>query len=309
MVPRRARCPATVGGGQAAIRETAEMARVAVFRGAAHGGRASRPPFASPAARAGMLVASLTIAGVLLAPMTVIAQTDEIQVYDGSIAEPGAINLTIHNNFTPDGLKTPAFPGGVIPDKSWNGVAEWAYGVVDWFELGLYLPLYSISKNLGPTINGGKIRLLFAEPHAAERTFVLAVNFEFSLNARHWDQHLFASEIRPILGLHWRHLEVFVNPILDTSYVGGVGNLDFAPAVRVAYGVSPQWTVAVEEYSDVGPLRAFYPKSQQSHQVWAVIDRRAKWADIEAGVGFGLTGASDTVTLKVILSRDLYTPH
>jgi hypothetical protein len=86
----------------------------------------------------------LALAAALVAlPAAASAQTDEIQVYDGSIAAPGVINLTVHNNFTPDGQKTPAFSGGLIPDKSWNGATEWAYGVTDWLEAGLYLPLYS----------------------------------------------------------------------------------------------------------------------------------------------------------------------
>ena len=71
----------------------------------------------------------------------VFAQTDEIQVYDGSLAKPGAFNLTLHTNFIPSGLRTPAFPGAVVADKSLNGVPEWAYGVNRWLEVGLYLTL------------------------------------------------------------------------------------------------------------------------------------------------------------------------
>ena len=67
------------------------------------------------------------------------AQTDEIQVYDAQIADPGVFNLMVHNNFTPDGLKTPRFPGGLVANGTLNGVPEWAYGVTDWFEQGLYL--------------------------------------------------------------------------------------------------------------------------------------------------------------------------
>src|SRR6202035_1129384 len=130
---------------------------------------------------------ALIVSVGLVVPAAAFAQTDEIQVYDAVIAEPGIFNLTWHNNFIADGLKTPAFPGGLIPDKSHNGVTEWAYGVTDWFEAGLYLPLYSISKGRGATINGGKLRLLFAKPHADDRMFFYAVNFEFSYNAKHWD--------------------------------------------------------------------------------------------------------------------------
>ena len=75
------------------------------------------------------------------------AQTDEIQVYDAEIAAPGVFNLTWHNNFTSSGSSTPNFPGGIAPDKSLNGVTEWAYGVAPWFEAGLYFPLYSITRD------------------------------------------------------------------------------------------------------------------------------------------------------------------
>ena len=127
--------------------------------------------------RALAVIAIAVVAAPIIAPNKALAQTDEIQVYDGAIAAKGKFNLTWHNNFTPSGIKTPAFPGGLITDKSLNGVTEWAYGVTDWFEAGLYLPLYSISKDRGATINGGKIRLLFAVPHADDRKFFYAVNF------------------------------------------------------------------------------------------------------------------------------------
>jgi hypothetical protein len=238
-------------------------------------------------------------------PATTFAQTDEIQVYDGSIAASGKFTITAHNNHILNGLKTPAFPGGLIPDKSFNGVIEWAYGVTEWFEAGLYLPLYSISKAGGATSNGGKIRLLFAAPHADDRTFFYAMNFEFSYNSEHWDPRTFTSEIRPIIGVHLHQVDLIVNPILDNSYLGGFKNLDFAPAMRVAYNFSPKCALAVEEYGDIGPLRDFYPTSKQSHQIYAVFNHGSKRINIEVGVGFGLTAASDKMTFKLMLSRDL----
>ncbi len=249
------------------------------------------------------------VAGIVIAlamvPALARSQTDEIQVYDGSIVAPGKFNLTVHNNYILKGLKTPAFPGGLIPNNSLSGVTEWAYGVTEWFEAGLYLPLYSISQGRGATINGGKIRLLFAAPHAEHRTFFYAVNFEFSYNSGHWDPRQFTSEIRPIIGLHLHRLELIVNPILDNSYVGGFRNLDFAPSMRVACNLSAKWAIAAEEYADIGPLRDFSPAGSQSHQIYGVLNHSSKWMDIEVGVGFGLTAASDKVTIKLLLSRDL----
>ena len=60
---------------------------------------------------------------------------------------------------------------------------EWALGVTNWFEAGLYLPLYSHDKDGAADIDGFKLRALFAVPHADDRTFFYGANFEFSVNA------------------------------------------------------------------------------------------------------------------------------
>jgi hypothetical protein len=251
------------------------------------------------------LCSSVALALVVLvaAPETAFAQADEIQVYDGGLAAKGKFNLTLHNNFTPDGLKEPAFPGALVSDKLLNGVPEWAYGLTDWFEAGLYMPLYSVDRS-GGKLDGFKLRTLFAVPHADSREFFYGVNLEFSYNSKHWGATRFTSEIRPIIGWHRHMVDVIVNPILDTAY-DGLKNLDFAPAARVAYHVSAMWALAVEEYADFGPLHQFNPAGQQSHQLYAVVDHTSKFLDIQVGAGFGLTNASDRFTVKVILSRDL----
>jgi hypothetical protein len=236
------------------------------------------------------------------------AQADEIQVYDGGLAAPGVFNLTWHNNFTPSGLSTPAFGGAVVADRSWNGVPEWAYGVTRWFEAGLYMPLYTRDKHAGWGLDGFKLRLLFAVPNADDRTFFYGSNFEFSVNAHRWDEKRFTSEVRPIIGWHLKPFDIIVNPIVDTAY-DGIKNLEFVPATRIAYNVSPAWAVAAEEYDDFGPVHRFVAARQQVHQLYAVVNRTGGPFDIEAGVGFGLTDASDRFTLKLILSRDLNKPR
>jgi hypothetical protein len=232
------------------------------------------------------------------------AQTDEIQVYNAEIATPGVFNLTLHNNYTPNGRSVAEFPGGIVPNRTLNGVAEWAYGVTEWFEAGLYLPLYSLSGNGSLTYNGFKIRTLFVVPDAASRHFFYGVNFEFSWNAVHLDQRRNTQEIRPIFGWHLGALEVIVNPILDNSYQG-FSHLDFAPATRIAYSLNKTWAIGAEEYADFGPLRGFNSASRQEHQLFGVFDYKSKRWTIEGGAGLGLTDSTDHVVLKLILSRDL----
>ena len=240
----------------------------------------------------------------LLPASSAIAQTDEIQVYDAAIAPTGAVNLTVHNNFTPSGDNVPAYPGAIASDRSLNGVAEWAYGVTPWFEAGLYLPLYSIARNGGVTYNGFKLRSLFVSPDAVKRGFFYGVNFEFSFNTQHWDQRPYTSEIRPIVGAHLGRFDLIFNPIVDNSW-NGFDKLEFVPESRIAMALTERYKVALEEYDDFGHVSHFSPASRQTHQLFGVLDINAKWIGIEAGVGAGLTSASDQWVLKLILSKDL----
>lgn len=252
----------------------------------------------------------LVAVAVLAAPAMLMGQTDEIQVYDGAIAEPGIFNLMVHTNFTPIGRKTPDYPGAIIANDSFQTTAEWAYGVTPWFEQGLYLPVTTPhSSNRGATIDGFKIRELFVRPHADDHKFFYGVNFEFSVNHQYWEPRRITSEVRPIVGLHLKPWDFIFNPIVDTDYTGGVRNLEFNPSTRVAYNLNDRWAVAAEEYSGFGPLHEFVPVSDQFHEVWATVDHNTKFVNIEAGVGVGYTAGSDRLTFKLMVSRDLNSKH
>jgi len=256
------------------------------------------------ALRAAMVLSAVAA----LLPTAAFAQTDEIQVYDGEIADRGVFNLTWHNNFTFSGARQAENPGGIVPEHSLNGVTEWAYGVTDWFEAGLYMPLYTVTRNHGLLIDGFKLRMLFVSPGAAERRFFYGANFEFSFNTRHWNPDRYTSEIRPIVGWHLGRFDVILNPILDSSYKGGLSQLQFVPAARLAWNVSKVWAIAAEEYADLGTLHRFERSSEQSHQLWAVVDHHGPSFTLEAGLGFGMTGASDHRVVKLIVEHDFNSP-
>ena len=117
---------------------------------------------------------NLTAGGITLLPATAAdAQTDEIQVYDAEINNPGVFSLQLHNNYTPIGRKRPDFMGGIAPNHTLNGVPEWAWGITDWLELGAYAPVYSWTGDGRFLIDGAKLRAEFVVPHAAERSFFM----------------------------------------------------------------------------------------------------------------------------------------
>ncbi len=234
------------------------------------------------------------------------AQTDEIQVYTAEIAAPGEFTLTLHNNYTPDGLKYPAFAGGIIPNRALNGVPEWAYGATSWLEFGLYLPVYTVTKDSNVYVESTKLRALFVVPHAETRRFFYGINFEYSRNAVRWESSRFSGEIRPIVGVRFGPVDLVVNPILDTEF-NGLRKLDFAPETRLAYNFSPKWAVAVEHYADLGAVSHLNSWGEQSQSLFAVVDFNGR-TSVEFGIGHGLNEATDPVVVKLMLSWSLYHP-
>lgn len=244
---------------------------------------------------------SLTILS-LLALRPLHGQSDEIQVYTGEVAAPGSGSITVHANYTPNGRTAAGIAGGVVPDGSVNGAFEWAYGATDWFEAGAYLPVYSITRGGHVLLDGVKLRTLFAVSHAESRRFFYAVNFELSFNSKVWDESRYGGEIRPIVGTRFSRWDFILNPILDTEF-NGLSRLVFAPSARVAFNPSPRVALAVEHYADFGELRHIEPGEQREHNLFGVVDFAGKLLDIEAGVGFGLTKASDKLVLKTIVAH------
>jgi hypothetical protein len=262
-----------------------------------------------PDIRIGLAFVGIGLACLCASDEKALAITDEIQVYTGDIEPVGVFGVTWHNNYTPDGLKAPDYPGGLVDNHAYSSVTEFAYGVTPWFEAGLYLPLYSDTANQGLTYNGFKLRALFVQPDNQNKDFYYGINFEFSWNQPQWEPERHTGEIRPIVGFRFGDGFSFTfNPIVDNSYKG-FSRLEFVPATRLDYAIDKTWTVAAEEYDDFGQLRRFAPSSQQFHQLWAVADYNGDPISIEAGIGRGLTPATDRLAFKIMFMTDLTGPR
>jgi len=224
--------------------------------------------------------------------------TDEIQVYNAGIAEPGQFTIQQHLNYVPLGVKSQPFPGGLISNNSINGTPEFAYGVTDWWEVGLYLP-FAI-KDQQFLSDAFKLRTLVVSPNAEQRNFFYGVNFEFSNTTPKFSQSRFGLEIRPIVGVRNADWEFIVNPIVDVSF-GKYGEADFTPAARVARKLAPDTYIGLEYYADFGEIGNFAKLADQQHTLFAVTDFKLGVFDVDFGVGYGLTPASDRWVIKTII--------
>jgi hypothetical protein len=224
--------------------------------------------------------------------------TDEIQVYNAGIAAVGQFTIQQHLNYTAAGLKDPPFPGGLVSNHAINGTPEFAYGVTDWWEVGLYLPFAIQDQQF--LSNAFKLRTLFVSPNADQRNFFYGINFEFSNTTPKFAQTRFALEIRPIIGVRNADYEFIVNPIVDAGF-GKLGELDFAPAARLARKLDKDLFVGLEYYADFGEIGNFPKLADQQHTLFAVTDFKLGVFDVDFGVGYGLTPASDRWVIKTIV--------
>jgi len=142
-----------------------------------------------------------------------------------------------------------------------------AYGVTDWFEQGLYC-LSTVMRAIGEYLNGWKLRELFAVPHAEDRVFVYAVNFEFSFNSKHWIQKNTRQKSGLSLACIW--VSGFLRQSNSRSRIR-VKNLDFAPSARIAYNISKpgRGRRAIRRFWSGQPVRA---RTRSSQQMFAVVD-------------------------------------
>lgn len=225
---------------------------------------------------------------------------DEIQVYNAEIAEVGQFTLQQHLNYTFLGRKQPDFPGGFPANHALNGTPEFAWGITEWFEFGLYLP-WAVDGEGRFLSNAFKLRTLFVTPHADKKNFFYGINFEYDYTTAPFSPTLFAMEIRPMLGWRNPQWELVVNPIVDVGF-GQAGDVDFLPAVRLARTITSDLQLGVEYYTDLGRPGAFLPVDQQAHQLFAVADFKIGVIDVDLGVGYGLTEGSDRWVAKTILT-------
>lgn len=235
---------------------------------------------------------------LLLAMVRPAYATDEIQVYNAGIAAVGQLTIQQHLNYVALGLKDPPFPGGLVPNHSLNGTPEFAYGLTEWWEVGLYLPF--AVENQQFLSDAFKVRTLFVSPNAENRDFFYGVNFEVSNTTPKFAQTRFTLEVRPILGVRSKDWEFIVNPILDAGF-GKFGELDFAPATRVARKLGPDTYLGLEYYADFGQIGSLPKLADQQHTLFLVTDFKLGVVDVNFGVGYGLTSSSDRWVVKTIL--------
>jgi len=253
-----------------------------------------------PAARAAALATAL--AGLLASPLARATDPFEIQVYDGTANAPGVPGLELHINTVPIGLKTAPTPE--YPENAQTHFTlEPSLGLFRWWELGGYFEM-ALRGDQAFDYAGVKLRNKFVTPPGWDARWRLGLNIEFSLVPDTYDRGRWANELRPIVAWESPQLAFAFNPIVDTSFAGPDASAgpSFEPCVSLAYKVREAVSFGIEYYANLGPFSGFLPWQQEEQYIYEVVNLLSvPHFELNAGVGEGLTDASNRLVFKTIL--------
>lgn len=226
----------------------------------------------------------------------------EIQVYGSETMEMGKTMVELHSNFTFDGERD-TINGVLGSHHAFHETLEITHGFTPWFETGFYV-FSSIQPGQGWEWVGDHIRPRVMVPKEWGWPVGISLSTEIGFQQRSYSEDTWTWEIRPIIDKQIGRWYFAVNPALEKSIHGENSNsgFDFMPGAKISYDVTKVVAAGVEYYGGLGPIGNFSHTSDQQHQIFPVIDLIVSpdW-EINFGVGFGLTKATDGVIAKLIL--------
>ena len=251
----------------------------------------------------GALSHLLLLGTVALPPTQVAPQANfEIQVYGSETVPAGSTMVELHSNVAAQG--TTSTIDGVRPTQgAFHETIEVTHGWTPWFETGVYL-FTSIQPDGGWEWVGDHIRPRVRAPDSWELPVGLSLSVEVGYQQRQFSTDTWTLELRPIIDKQAGPLYVSLNPTFDYAIKGlnHADGFEFAPDLKVSYGVTPRVALGLEYYGAAGPVSGFNSLSQQQHQLYPVLDLDLgpRW-ECNFGVGAGLTPSTDRLIVKLIL--------
>jgi hypothetical protein len=226
----------------------------------------------------------------------------EIQVYDGTANAPGEPGLEFHLNTVAAGLTT-APPPEYPENHQTHFTFEPSLGLFPWWELGGYFEM-ALRGDQAFDYAGVKLRNKFVTPPDFSAHWRLGLNIEFSRVPDTYDRDRWGNELRPIVAFENDVVAFAVNPIVDSSLAGPDASAGptFEPCLSLAFKIHEAVSVGAEYYTNLGPFRGFLPWNEEEQYVYEVFNvLSVKRFELNAGVGEGLTDASNRLVLKMIL--------
>jgi len=226
----------------------------------------------------------------------------EIQIYTVETTPRHLVTVELHSNTVT--TATGQLAHETINPYQIHETLETTYGLLDHVEIGQYLCTAKLN-NGNYEYAGSRTKVHFGIGDPDRWLMAFGGNIELDYMRFAAEDNPLTLELRPILESRFHHIEIVANLALEKPFSGPGTHLgvQFAPSGEVIYNNLLSWlSPAVEYYGDMGALEQLPSIQRQQHFIAPAVnldlDPRL---EINLGVGFGLTRASNGVFLKSIL--------
>lgn len=225
----------------------------------------------------------------------------EVHVLEYETVAPGAFTLETHMAAAPGSRGDGVRPEG----QGFHITEELTGGVTDYFSMGV-MELNAVARPGALEYAGWRLVPHFYLPANWRLPFRAGMVTEFSFEKSRWSAASPSAELIPVLEADAGRIQIDVNPSFAKPLSGTAGTRwEFGFAARAAWHNRSRFTPSLEYFSSPGYLTGFEPLSHQVHEVFPGGDiRLTRRLMVNAGVGLGLTSASDPVTVKVRVEFD-----
>jgi hypothetical protein len=255
---------------------------------------------------AGILGWLLAVAGtVALTPLRARAiDFYEIQIYPTETTPPGILSLELHSNSVT--TATGAEAHAQLNPYQVHETLEATYGITPHFEIGQYLATAKLDEG-NYEYAGSRSKCHFGIAATDSWPVSFGGNIELDYMRRSAEEQPLTLEMRPIAEAGFGRFMLIANLAFEKPFRGPGTHrgVTFAPSGQISYRIVPWLAPAIEYYGDMGPLMHLPGVQDQQHFLVPTLNLYLNpKLELNTGIGFGLTRASNGVFLKAILGWD-----
>jgi hypothetical protein len=225
----------------------------------------------------------------------------EIQIYDTDTAPTGHLTLELHSNTT--STATGELAKSQMDVHQIHETLEATYGVLSWVEVGQYFATAKLS-NGEYEYSGSRWKVHFGVPQTFEWPVQFGGNIELDYMRHAAEENPMTLELRPILGANYKRFRLVANLAFEDPFSGPGAHrgFQFEPSGELLYDWNRWVSPALEYYGDMGSIQPLVKVQEQQHFVVPTLNFHfLPQLELNLGVGFGVTRASNGVFLKSIV--------
>ena len=228
----------------------------------------------------------------------------EIQIYPTETTPPGILSLELHSNSVISA--TGAEAHSQLNPYQVHETLEGTYGLTPHIEIGQYLATAKLS-NGEYEYAGARTKCHFGVSATDLWPLRFGGNIELDYMRRAAEDQPLTLEMRPILELSRGGFLIIANLAFEKPFRGPGTHrgVTLAPSGQISYRLLPWIAPALEYYGDMGAVTELPSVQRQQQFLVPTLNVFVlPQMELNAGVGWGLTRASNGIFLKAIFGWD-----